>query len=215
MRAYLVHMNGCAWATLCPPQGTHCCMRCPLCNLFWHVNSGCSCLCTWACTHDRAHVWSLSYALVLFFFFCGGRAVILSPQGHVLWNMLAAFVVTLPVLLFWQFHTMVHLSAVMLLSLWKYYSLNSTSQETRAGQCKVHGRSRTVRSTTARTSLHTRTKVNDFVSAYLSAFSDFSVLLSLQLHVSTARIFNINIISVLFHLLSCLNNEQAVVGFAV
>lgn len=152
-------------------------------------------LCTWACTHDRAHVWFLSYALVLFFFFCGaGGQWYCPPQGHVLWNMLAAFVVTLPVLLFWQFHTMVHLSAVMLLSLWKYYSLNSTSQETRAGQCKVHGRSRTVRSTTARTSLPTRTKVNDFASSYLSVFLDFSVLLWLQLHFTVARIFNINII---------------------
>lgn len=146
-----------------------------------------------ACVPERAHMtvhtcgsWVTRWSF-FFFFFCGeGGQWYCPPQGHVLWNMLAAFVVTLPVLLFWQFHTMVHLSAVMLLSLWKYYSLNSTSQETRAGQCKVHGRSRTVRSTTARTSLPTRTKVNDFVSAYLSAFLDFSVLF--------ARIFNINII---------------------
>lgn len=176
MSAYLVHMDGCAWATLCPPQVTHCSMRCPLCNLFWHVNSGCSCsvvylsVHTWPCTR----VVSELRAGPLFFFFCGaGGQWYCPPQGHVLWNMLAAFVVTLPVLLFWQFHTMVHLSAVMLLSLWKYYSLNSTSQETRAGQCKVHGRSRTVRSTTARTSLPTRTKVNDFASSYLSVFLDF------------------------------------------
>lgn len=152
-----------------------------------------------SCVPERAHMtvhtcgfWVTRWSF--FFFFCGaGGQWYCPPQGHVLWNMLAAFVVTLPVLLFWQFHTMVHLSAVMLLSLWKYYSLNSTSQETRAGQCKVHGRSRTVRSTTARTSLPTRTKVNDFASSYLSVFLDFSVLLWLQLHFTVARIFNINI----------------------
>lgn len=161
---------------------------------------------TWPCTRV---VPELRAGPFFFFLWCG-RAGYCPPQGHVLWNMLAAFVVTLPVLLFWQFHTMVHLSAVMLLSLWKYYSLNSPSQETRAGQCKVHGRSRTVRSTTARNSLPTRTKVKDFVSTYL--FLAYSVL-SLRLRFSIARI--LNIIQVLLHLLWCLNTEQAVGSFAV
>lgn len=61
------------------------------------------------------------------------------PQRHVLWNMLAAFVASLPVLLFWHFHTMVHLNTLMLLSLSNYYSLNSSSQERLASQCRIHG----------------------------------------------------------------------------
>lgn len=72
------------------------------------------------------------------FLWCGWT-VILSLQRHVLWNMLAAFVASLPVLLFWHFHTMVHLNTLMLLSLSNYYSLNSSSQERLASQCRIHG----------------------------------------------------------------------------
>lgn len=119
---------------------------------FLHVNSACGsmrvaglCLCAWGCMHvltDHAHVCMCVFWVIrvtrLSFLWCGWT-VILSPQCHVLWNMLAAFVVPLPVLLFWHFHTMVDLNAVMLLSLSNYYSLNSTSQERLASQCRVYG----------------------------------------------------------------------------
>ncbi len=68
----------------------------------------------------------------LSFLWCGWR-VILSCLCHVLWNMLAAFVVTLPVLLFWHFHTMVHLNTVMLLT--TYISAQPLS----AGQASARG----------------------------------------------------------------------------
>lgn len=88
------------------------------------------------CVHVCVCVYFELYTVT--FLWCGWT-VTLSPQCHVLWNMLAAFVAPLPVLLFWHFHTMVHLNAMMLLSLSNYYSLNSSSQERLASQCRIHG----------------------------------------------------------------------------
>lgn len=86
----------------------------------------CACVCVCFELHAVTFLWC-------------GWTVILSLQRHVLWNMLAAFVASLPVLLFWHFHTMVHLNTLMLLSLSNYYSLNSSSQERLASQCRIHG----------------------------------------------------------------------------
>lgn len=94
-----------------------------------HLPCTCVCVC----------VYFESSELHCYPFLWCGWTVILSPRCHVLWNMLAAFVVPLPVLLFWHFHTMVHLNTVMLLSLSNYYSLNSSSQERLASQCRIHG----------------------------------------------------------------------------
>ena len=120
---------------------------CPLCNF-----SACQ-QCVWVyvssrtCVREGTCVWSWTIRMCVFwvirvtrlsFLWCGWT-VILSSQCHVLWNMLAAFVVPLPVLLFWHFHTMVHLNTVMLLSLSNYYSLNSSPQERLASQCRIHG----------------------------------------------------------------------------
>lgn len=73
--------------------------------------------------------FELSQLLACPFLWCEWT-LILSPTCHVLWNMLAAFVAPLAVLLFWHFHTMVDLNTAMLLSLSNYYSLNSTSGKT-------------------------------------------------------------------------------------
>lgn len=120
-------------------------MMCPLCG-FFHMST----VFAGACVRERAcmcpltmRMWACAYFELYELHscpFCGvGWTVILSPWCHVLWNMLAAFVVPLPVLLFWHFHTMVHLNTGMLLSLPNYYSLNSTSQERLASRCRVHG----------------------------------------------------------------------------
>lgn len=125
---------------------------CPLCNIFacqqymWvYARSGTVPVCMrvhacghWPCACACMCVFWVIRVTQLSFLWCGWT-VILSSQCHVLWNMLAAFVVPLPVLLFWHFHTIVHLNTVMLLSLSNYYSLNSSSQERLASQCRIHG----------------------------------------------------------------------------
>lgn len=128
---------------------TGCCMIYPLCKIFacqqcmWVYESSRTvlvCVRVHACVHwPCACAYFESFWVTQLSFLWCGWTVILSSLGHVLWKMLAAFVVPLPVLLFWHFHTMVHLSTVMLLSLSNYYSLNSSSQERLASQCRIHG----------------------------------------------------------------------------